>query len=70
MPFNYEYPYCNTERYNSDWMLKQMQELTNWINSTATDDIKEFVYTMLNNIIFDATYIPETETIVLKQRGE
>lgn len=34
MAYNYEFPYTDPNFYNDDWLLKKMQELLAWMEST------------------------------------
>lgn len=67
MAFNYEYPYCDTGRYNSDWLLHQYLELKNWIDNTATESIQKFINEQLGNLMIEATYNADTETLIFSE---
>lgn len=40
MAYNYEYPYVDPNRYNSDWMLEKMKEIEDIINGIINGKIK------------------------------
>lgn len=70
MAYNYEYPYTDTYRYNSDWILKTIKELRIEWEKVKSDwnslrdfvenyfknlDVSEEVFTVLNNWLNDGT---------------
>lgn len=65
MAFNYEYPYTNVQQ-NSDWILKTVRELKETIDTHLVEYIKENI----DKIMLDATYVAETETLVLSIKAE
>lgn len=59
MAYNYEYPYTDPCRYNSDWLLNKMRELSvewaktraDWITQqNAFNDLKNYIDNYFNNL--------------------
>lgn len=59
------YPYSNFHQLNLDWLLNQMKRVTDWIDNTASEDIQNIINQKFNELMLDATYVAETETLVL-----
>lgn len=59
------FPYSNFHQLNLDWLLQQMKSVTDWIDNTASEDIQNIINQKFNQLMLDATYIEETETLVL-----
>lgn len=59
------FPYSNFHQLNLDWVLNEMKRVTDWIDNTATEDIQNIINQKFNDLMLDATYIPDTETLVL-----
>ena len=59
------FPYSNFHQLNLDWLLQQMKSVTDWIDNTASEDIQNIITQKFNELMLDATYIEETETLVL-----
>lgn len=60
-----EYPYSNFHQLNLDWLLNEMKRVTDWIDNTASEDIQNIINQKFNELMLDATYVEETETLVL-----
>lgn len=70
-----QYPYTNYHDLNQDWILKQMQdntaridEVNDKINSLSYEGIKQYIDEYFNQLMINATYDADKETITL-QRG-
>ena len=65
------FPYSNFHQLNLDWIVEQMKKMTDWIENTAAEDIQNIINQKFNELMLDATYIAETETLVLslKEKG-
>lgn len=59
------WPYSDMHQLNLDWILRKLGEFENWVNSEATQDIKDFINEQFNNIFINAAYDSETETLNL-----
>lgn len=59
------YPYSNFHQLNLDWLLNEMKRVSDWIDNTASEDIKNIINQKFNDLMLDATYVAETETLVL-----
>lgn len=59
------FPYSNFHQLNLDWLLTEMKRTTDWIDNTASEDIQNIINQKFNELMLDATYIAETETLVL-----
>lgn len=60
MAYNYEYPYTDTNRYNSDWLLNKMKELEGRLDGILEDAVKltkEYVDTRLSEYQAQITQI-------------
>lgn len=66
------FPYSNFHQLNLDWILNEVKRMTDWIDNTASEDIQNIINQKFNELMLDATYIAETETLVLslKEKGE
>lgn len=66
------FPYSNFHQLNLDWILAELKRATDWIDNTASEDIQNIINQKFNELMLDATYIAETETLVLalKEREE
>ena len=59
------YPYSNFHQLNLDWILSQMRRMTDWIENTASEDIQNLINQKFNELMLDAAYDEDTETITL-----
>ena len=59
------FPYSNFHQLNLDWVLNEMKRVTDWIDNTASEDIQNIINQKFNDLMLDATYVAETETLVL-----
>lgn len=59
------FPYSNFHQLNLDWLLNEMKRVTDWIDNTASEDIQNIINQKFNDLMLDATYVAETETLVL-----
>lgn len=59
------FPYSNFHQLNLDWILSQMRRMTDWIENTASEDIKNLINQKFNELMLDAAYNEDTETITL-----
>jgi hypothetical protein len=64
-----DFPYSDANQLNLDWILGQIKTMTNWINDKASEEIQNFINQKFNDIMMDATYKPETETLVLSLKN-
>lgn len=64
------FPYSNFHQLNLDWILQQMKKMTDWIENTAAEDIQNIINQKFNELMLDATYIAETETLVLSLKDK
>lgn len=58
-------PYSNFHQLNLDWILSEVKRVNNWIDNTASEDIQNIINQKFNELMLDATYVEETETLVL-----
>ena len=59
------FPYSNFHQLNLDWILNEVKRMTDWIDNTASEDIQNIINQKFNELMLDAAYIAETETLVL-----
>lgn len=59
------FPYSNFHQLNLDWILNEVKRVTDWIDNTASEDIQNIINQKFNDLMLDAMYIEETETLVL-----
>lgn len=59
------FPYSNFHQLNLDWILNEIKRMADWIDNTASEDIQNIINQKFNELMLDATYIAETETLVL-----
>lgn len=59
------FPYSNFHQLNLDWILAELKRTTDWIDNTASEDIQNIIDQKFNDLMLDATYVAETETLVL-----
>lgn len=59
------FPYSNFHQLNLDWILSQMRRMTDWIENTASEDIQNLINQKFNELMLDAAYDEDTETITL-----
>lgn len=68
MAFNYEYPYVDPNRYNSDWILHEMKttrETVEELKNQLQNDVKTLMIEFLNEILPDVVYDESNERIIL-----
>lgn len=58
-------PYSNFHQLNLDWILSQIKRMTDWIDNTASEDIQNIINQKFNDLMLDAAYDEDTETITL-----
>lgn len=58
-------PYSNFHQLNLDWILSQIKRMTDWIDNTASEDIQNIINQKFNELMLDAAYDEDTETITL-----
>lgn len=63
-----QFPYTNFHELNQDWIVKTVQNLENAVNNLSVEGIKEYIDQYFNQLMINATYDADTETITL-QRG-
>ena len=63
-----QFPYANFHELNQDWIVKTVQNLENAVNNLSVEGIKEYIDQYFNQLMINATYDADTETITL-QRG-
>ena len=63
MAYNYEYPYTDPGRYNADWLLNKVKELSDIVELKFDEAVREYLINELNDMFADVTYIPESKTI-------
>ena len=63
-----QFPYANFHELNQDWIVKTVQNLENAVNNLSVEGIKEYIDQYFNQLMINATYDANTETITL-QRG-
>lgn len=62
----YRYPYTNFHDINLDWILKQVQDLQNYVNDQINDIIEQQVQIILADATLTAYYDATTETVNIK----
>lgn len=63
------FPNTNFHELNLDWILAQIKEFRAWFdNLDVEDEIKAQVDKYFNNVMFQATYDKENETIILQKQ--
>lgn len=59
MAFNYEYPYTDAQRYNDDWLINKVKELSmDWLKTSgewtdmqeAWEELKQYITNYFNNL--------------------
>lgn len=73
MAYNYEYPYTDPNRYNSDWLLNKMKELEGRLDGILEDAVKltkEYVDTRLSEYQAQITQIRKEIQAVSDRTGE
>lgn len=70
-----QFPYTNFHELNLDWLLRKikennikMEELENIWKGNITDYIKEVINDTIKDILLQATYNSEAETIFITSR--
>ena len=70
-----QFPYTNFHELNLDWLLREMkennikmEELENIWKGNITDYIKKVINDTIKDILLQATYNSETETIFITSR--
>lgn len=63
-----QFPYANFHELNQDWIVKTVKNLENAVNNLSVEGIKEYIDQYFNQLMINATYDADTETITL-QRG-
>lgn len=73
MAYNYEYPYTDTYRYNNDWLLNKMKELTEEFKNLRSEwsdeqeafrELKEYVYNYFENLDLSAEVSSKLDEMV------
>lgn len=64
------FPYSNFHQLNLDWLLNEMKRVTDWIDNTASEDIQNIINQKFNDLMLDATYVAETETLILSLKDK
>lgn len=59
-----QFPYTNFHELNLDWILKNQKSVINELQN-IDGHIAQIVNEYLQNVEFNAMYVPDTETIVL-----
>lgn len=62
----YNFPYTNFHDINLDWILKQVQDLQNYVNDQINDIIEQQVEIILADATLTAYYDATTETVNIK----
>lgn len=60
-----QWPYSDMHQLNLDWILAELKKFNDWVEGSATEDIKNFINNQFNNIMINASYNAETETLTL-----
>ena len=60
-----QFPYTNFHELNLDWIIETIKEFKSEIDN-IDGNITTIVQEYLSQVEFNAIYIPDTETIVLK----
>ena len=59
------FPYSNFHQLNLDWILAELKRATDWIDNPASEDIQNIINQKFNELRLDASYVEETETLIL-----
>lgn len=62
----YNFPYTNFHDINLDWILKQVQDLQNYVNDQINDIIEQQVQIILADATLTAYYDATTESVNIK----
>lgn len=62
----YNFPYTNFHDINLDWILKQVQDLQNYVNDQINDIIEQKVQIILADATLTAYYDATMETVNIK----
>lgn len=63
------FPYSDFHELNLDWILAKIKEFQNWFdNLNVEDEIKSEVDKYFNQVMIQAAYNEETETITLSKQ--
>lgn len=68
MAYNYEYPYIDPNRYNSDWVLNKMKEVVNIVEQLRGEmkgEYQDILVNWFNEIMAGATYESKNERLNL-----
>lgn len=66
MAYNYEYPYVDPNRANTDWEIKTVIEVKNDMETfkqTISDSIESIVENIITTLLWRATYDADDESV-------
>ena len=61
----HKYPYTDFHDLNLDWIINKIHEIDKTVQSVYNEEAKEILAEHLDQLLPDATYDAETETIIL-----
>lgn len=67
MPIWSDFPYTDFHSQNIDFILKLAQKLNSQIDAGFGDVVNQWIEKHYNELFFNATYNPETETITFSK---
>lgn len=65
-----QFPYTNMQNVNLDWILQKVQMLDDALKDDFSKYIQAWVDEHYNELFFNASYNPDTETIAFAKGGE
>lgn len=60
------FPYSNFHELNADWLLREVERISKLTYGIIDETIKEYIDNRFNNMMINAIYDAETETIYLR----
>ena len=64
-----QFPYTNMQNANMDWILRIIQRLEKEMDSNFNSYISEWIDEHYDELFFNASYNPDTETIIFAKGG-
>lgn len=62
------FPYTNQQNLNLDWVLALLRELEKAIDNGFDEVVRTWIEEHYNELFFNASYDPETETVIFAKR--
>lgn len=62
-----QFPYSNMQNLNLDWILQTIKKLDQALQDDFNSYIQKWIDDHYNELFFEASYNPETETITFRK---